>query len=382
MNDEYYRDFGPFGDRIWINCAHQGPLPRVAVEEAYQAINWKITPYELVSERFSSVPARLKRSLARLVGASPSEIVLGNSASYGLHLLANGIPWHKGDEVLLVYSDFPSDILPWLALEKQDVIIRYIKPKDYLPEPEELETNITPSTRLFCTTWVHSFSGKTADIEALGKICKAHNIIFAVNASQAIGARPLDVSGLPVDAVISVGFKWLCGPYGTGFCWIEPKLVKSLVYNQAYWLTMQTADDLGRKESEVRLPEGLPNAGTYDVFGTANFFNFKPWTASIEYLLQHGIERIAEYDQQLVSQLIDGLDSRKYRLMSPREETVRSTLVFISHKDSQRNTEIYQTLKEKGVEVAFRRGKLRLSPHLYNTKEDIERALAVLNAVK
>ena len=381
MSKEFYHDFGPFGDRIWINCAHQGALPRVAVEEACEAIAWKVTPYELTTNRFSDTPVRLKQALARLIRASTDEIVLGNSASYGLHLLANGILWHRGDEVLLVHGDFPSDILPWLALEKQGVRIRYIKPKNHLPEPEELEANITSATKLFCTTWVHSFSGQTADIKMMGEVCKAHDITFVVNASQALGARPIDVSDIHIDAVISVGFKWLCGPYGTGFCWMKPDLLRSLDYNQAYWLTTYTADDLGREEGEVRLPEGPPSAGTYDVFGTANFFNFKPWAASVEYLLEQGIERIAEYDQQLVSHLVDGLDAKKYTLMSTREGAGRSTLVFVSHKDPQCNAEIYATLKTKGIEIAFRRGLLRLSPHLYNTKEDIDRALTVLNAV-
>lgn len=381
MNEQYHRDFGQFGDRIWINCAHQGPLPSVAVEAAHNAIAWKVTPYELTSERFSSVPMRLKQALARLIRASTDEIVLGNSASYGLHLLANGIPWHSGDEVLLVHGDFPADILPWLALEKYGVRIRYIKPKYHLPEPEELKENISSATKLFCTTWVHSFSGKTADITALGEMCRANGITFVVNASQALGALPLDVSELPVDAVVSVGFKWLCGPYGTGFCWMQPDLLRSLEYNQAYWLTSLTADDLGHQESEVRTLVGAPGAGTYDVFGTANFFNFMPWAASIEYLLKKGIEHIAEYDQQLVSHLINGLDARKYKLISPREGFARSTLVFISHNNPKRNAEIYTLLKAKGIEVAFRRGQLRFSPHLYNTKKEIERALAVLESL-
>jgi len=93
------------------------------------------------------------------------------------------------------------------------------------------------------------------------------------------------------------------------------------------------------------------------------------------------IERITKYDQQLVSHLVDGLDAKKYTLVSPREGAGRSTLVFVSHKDPQCNAEIYATLKSKGIEIAFLRGLLRLSPNLYNTKENIDRALTVLNAV-
>jgi hypothetical protein len=96
---------------------------------------------------------------------------------------------------------------------------------------------------------------------------------------QGGGARPFDVSW-PVDAVLGVGFKWLCGPYGTGFLWVRPDLLRSLNATQAYWLAQMTAADLGREEVAVRLPSGPPTARTFDVFGTANFFNFKPWAAA------------------------------------------------------------------------------------------------------
>lgn len=381
MIDDYSHDFGPFNGRTWLNCAHQGPLPRIAAAEAREAIGWKVTPYELTAERFNSVPARLRTALARLLNASTDEIILGNSASYGLHLLANGIAWNQGDEVLVVENDFPSDILPWLRLEKQGVRVRRLHPQNPLPEPDELRRAISPSTRLFCTTWVHSFSGFAADIDGLGAVCRENSVIFVVNASQGLGARPLDVRTVPLDAVVSVGFKWLCGPYGTGFCWMKPELLGSLEYNQTYWLAQMTALDLGRENSELSLPKGPPSARTYDVFGTANFFNFKPWAASVEYLLEQGIDRIAAYDQDLVEQFIGGLDSRKYDLASPKTGSARSTLVFVSHRDPTRNDAIRMRLGEAGIDVAYRKGKLRLSPHLYNTSADIEKALAVLNAV-
>src|SRR5699024_10128872 len=374
-------DFGPFEERTWINCAHQGALPRVAANEAREAVKWKSAPHQLTDERFSNVPHRLKKALGSLIGASANDIILGNSASYGLHLLANGIKWKAGDEVLLVKGDFPSDLLPWLVLEKQGVHIRYIEPQNHLLTLNELEANITDNTRLFCTTWVHSFSGVAADISALGELCQTHGITFVVNASQALGARPMDVSDVAVDALIGVGFKWLCGPYGTGFCWMHQELLQSLDYNQAYWLAEMTAEELGNESGEIQRPKGPPTAKTFDVFATANFFNFKPWRTSIEYLLEQGIDRIAEHDQQLVSQFIDGLNTKKYKLLSPREGPERSTLIFVSHRKTQLNNEIHSLLKHEGIDIAFRREKLRFAPHLYNTKNDIEKALSVLDSV-
>jgi len=380
MTSPYAPDFGPFDGKVWLNCAHQGPLPRVAVEAAEEAIGWKVAPFHLTTPRFGEIPRRLRGALGELIGVPADDVIVANSASYGLHLLANGIPWRAGDEVLLMKGDFPSDILPWLALEKRGVRIRFIEPRERVIQADELEAAITPATRLLCTTWVHSLSGYAIDLEALGTICRSHGVLFVANCSQAIGARPLDVSKAPVDAITSVGHKWLVGPYATGFCWIRPELRETLEYNQAYWLSMQTADDLGRENAEVGLRSDL-GARKYDVFATANFFNFMPWTASVRLVLEKGVEAIRDHDQRLVSRLIDGLDPGRYDLLSPRDGPRRSTLVYISRKDRDRNKETYDALSAAGIHVAFRAGSLRIAPHFYNGDDDIDRALSVLNTV-
>ncbi|MGH9766874.1 MAG: aminotransferase class V-fold PLP-dependent enzyme [Blastocatellia bacterium] len=380
MRDDYAEDFGPFEGAIWLNCAHQGALPRVAAAEAEEAVAWKRAPWNLTTERFGSVPQRLRQALGRLIDAPAEEIILGNSASYGLHLLANGIRWQAGDEALLMWGDFPSAILPWLGLERRGVKVRLIRPKGPVIEPDELLENITASTRLLCLTLVHSFSGYAVDAGALGEICRARGVTFVLNVSQALGARRFSVASEPVDAVTNVGFKWLCGPYGTGFCWIRPELRESLEYNQAYWLAMQTADDLAKEPGAPVLRSDL-GARRYDVFGTANFFNFKPWAASVEYLLSQGIENIEAYSNRLVTRLIDGLDPGRYVLHSPRSGASRSTLVFITHKQPERHSMIYEELRNRKVFIAQRAGKLRLSPHLYNTPQEIDQALSVLNSI-
>jgi selenocysteine lyase/cysteine desulfurase len=379
MGSSLESDFGPFGGRVWLNCAHQGPLPRAAAEEAREAVAWKVCPFELTAERFAGVPERLRRALGRLLGVPADQVVLGNSASYGLHLVTNGFPWKEGDEVLLVRGDFPSVVLPWLGLEGRGVRVRFLEPARHLPDPDELASALTPRTRVFCSTWVHSFSGVACDLGALGAVCRANGTRFVVNASQALGARPFDPS-LPVDAVVGVGFKWLCGPYGTGFAWVRPDLLRTFIPSQAYWLAQMTAEDLGRKDPVVSLPAGPPTARTFDVFGTANFFNFKPWAASVEYLLAVGVGQIERHDQRLVQHFLDGLDQGRFDVLSPQELPRRSTLVFLSHKEPDRNRSLYARLVDQGLGVAYRCGKLRVAPHLYNTEHDLDRALEVLHA--
>jgi len=369
-------EFGPFDGKIWLNASHQGPLPRAAIDAAHEAIEWKRLPFELTTDRFSGVPTCLRSALARLVGAPEHEVILANSSSYGLHLLANGIPMESGDEVLLVKGDFPSTILPWLALEAKGVSIRMIEPTGPVLKVDDLARHVTSKTRVLCSTWVHSFTGEVVDEQAIGGFCRERGILSILNCSQGIGAIPLNVSQTPIDAITSVGFKRLCGPYGTGFCWMQSSLLDSLIYNQAYWLSMQTADDL-MANAEPIVKTGL-GGKKYDVFGTANFFNFVPWTASVELILDLGIEEIARYDRHLVTRFVDGLDRSRYDVMGPGDGIGRAPMIFISHRDADRNRQIYDALIDAGIYVALRAGRLRISPHFYNTDEEIDRTLHVL----
>ena len=228
--------FGPL-DRAWINTAHQGPLPRAAAEAARLAIEEKLDPRRIAEEAFFEVPHTLRGTLGRLVGADPREIVLANSTSYGLDLLAHGLPLQAGDEVLLVEGDFPASIYPWLPLQRRGVRLRTLPASSGALEPDDLQAALSDRTRVVCTSWAFSFTGRTADVRALVDVCRQHgDITFVLNGSQSVGARPTDVYELGMDALVSCGFKWLCGPYATGFTWLRPQLLQRLEYEQGYWL--------------------------------------------------------------------------------------------------------------------------------------------------
>jgi cysteine desulfurase / selenocysteine lyase len=367
-------DFGPFDGRVWLNTAHQGALPRIAAEAAEDAVAWKRQPWRLTTERFADVPQRLRVGIGRLIEARPEDVILANSASYGLHLIANGFPWRRGDEVLTMRGDFPSDILPWLGLADRGVVVTQLRPAGRVLTAEEIEAAIGPHTRLVCLTWVHSLSGFTIDLQAIGRVCRARGVIFVVNASQAVGVRAIAVDQAPIDALISVGFKWLCGPYGTGFCWIRPSLREALVCPQTYWLSRLTSDDLARDDLDLTLREDA-DARRWDVFGTANFFNLHTWGVGLDYLDGIGPAAIAAHDCALVDRFVAGLDHDHYQLLSPEAGPARSTLIFFAPRDRQRTDACHQALQAAEIHVARRAGALRLAPHLYNTADDIDRAL-------
>ena len=127
-----------------------------------------------------------------MVGVPADEIILANSSSYGIHLFANGLPLHSGDEVLLVRGDFPSTILPWLGLEDGGIRVRFVDPGRTVVTIDDLERTRSPRTRVLCTTWVHSFTGYAIDEQDIGAWCREHDITFVLNCSQGIGVRALD----------------------------------------------------------------------------------------------------------------------------------------------------------------------------------------------
>ena len=368
--------FGPFDGRVWLDAAHQGPLPRTAVEAAERALRQKIQPHLIDDESFYRVPERLRSALARLVGARANDIVLGNSASYGLHLIARGLGWRHGDEVLVPEDDFPASILPWTTLESAGVRVRRLPTNRGVLAAEALAPELNERTRVVCVSWVNSFSGRINDIEALGTLCRDRGVLLVVNATQGLGSLTLDVSSLPVDAATSCGFKWLCGPYGTGFCWLHPELQGRLESRQAYWLSLagERWSDLDQRHDSPARDLG---AARFDVFGTANFLNFEPWTASIEHFLAVGPEAIREHNARLLDLLSDGINGAEWRLVSGLDPAERSSMVVLEPRSGTAD-ETVDRLARARIDVAERRGRIRISPHLYNSTEDIDRVLEAL----
>lgn len=372
-------DFGPFEGRIWLNCSHQGPLPRTAAAAAQQAIAMKRAPHHLAEARpFEEVPRQLRAALGALIGVPGDDVILANSTSYGMTLFVHGINWKPGDEVLLVRGDFPATIYAWLPLAERGVSIRYIEPVGPSLTPGELADHITPRTRLFCTTWVHSFTGYAVDEAALAAVCREHGVLFVLNGSQGIGYRALDPIRSGIDALTCCGFKWLLGPYGTGFCWIRPSVRETLQSTKGYWLANLSADDL-KGDFPVCLRDDL-GARRFDIFGTANFFNFMTWTESVRYLLRIGLDRIGAHNQALVTRLLARINREAYTLSSPESGKARTAIVVLRCKLETRTREVFLALRRSKIDVALRRGALRVSPHVYNTVSDIDQLLEHLEA--
>jgi len=373
---DYTKDFSLIPGHTWLNAASEGPLPKKAKQALLEAIEWKSSPHLLTIPKFQQVPLGLKKAIARLIHVDKDDVILGNSATYGLHLLSNGLEFKEKDEIILLQNDFPTDILPWLSLQQKGVVVRQLKAQQYVLTPQELKKAVNHRTKLVCLPLIHSFTGFKQDIKAIGQLCRAQGVLCVLNLSQAAGAFEIDLSQWEVDAVVCAGYKWLLGPYGTGFCWIRKELRQQLNYPQNYWISLM--DEAGLNAQGPIILKDDHSSRRYDIFGTANFFNFVPWTSSIGYLLSIGLEKIGQHNQRLVDQFIDGLDQKSYALVSPRPKKQRTNIAVFSCKDASKNRQLYGFLTGKGFYPAIWKNKLRVSPHIYNTATEIGALLDAL----
>ncbi len=369
----WLQEFPDHHPRIWLNTAHQGVLPLKAAEAARDAVAWKLEPWRMTQERFNGVPQRVREGIARLIGADANDVVLANGASHGQHLWADGLGLNSADEVLLMSGDFPSTRLPWLRLRADGVVVRDVESAAPVPTVEEVEGALTDKTRVLGLSWVHSFSGLVADLGAIGELCRDRGVTFLVNTTQGTGALELSVEDLPIDGVTNAGWKWLCGPYATGFCWMRPEFRECLKTKRAYWLAFQTASDLAAGGDPD--PDRNVGARRFDLFAPANFFSFNAWAAGLELLGEIGVDRIRAHDAGLVQQLLKGVDRA---LFAPVSEVGASSIVVLEALRSDAQS-IASGMAVAGIEVAVRHGRVRLSPHLYNTAAQIERAIDALN---
>lgn len=341
-------------------------------------VRWKQQPHHLRTPTpFTSVPEGLRGVLADLLSVPASEVILANSSSYGLHLVANGLDLTEGDEVIVAANDFPSDILPWVRLEQHGVTVRQLRPSGQVLTVDEVMEAITSRTRVVCLTWVHSLSGQVIDLDAIGEACRGAGALFVVNGSQGVGGIPICPSDHPIDAMSTVGFKYLCGPYGTGCCWMGTRALERVRPTKLYWLSALTADDLAASELDLEGVEPT-GPGAYDVFGTANFFNFAAMKSAVELVVETGVSQIYRHNLGLAQQLLDGLDPAQWEVQDRGENGRLSSIVFL--RPLRRTVDdVFESLEEAGVHLARRAGLLRVAPHFYNDHTEVDRALEALN---
>ncbi len=359
---------------IYLNHAAVGPWPKCTRDAVTQFAeeNWQIGASEyprwLIKER------EIRQLAARLINApSPNDIALLKNTSEALSVVAYGIDWKSGDNIVSCDQEFPSNRIVWESLANQGVGLR-LASVDEDDSPEAAIFNcVDERTRLITVSSVQYASGLKLDIEKIGNFCQSRNILFCLDAIQTIGAITLDVQTCHADFVMADGHKWMLGPEGIAIFYSRPSARNQLKLNQFGWHMINNPGDFDQQGWQVN-----ESAQRFEC-GSPNMLGIQALHASLGYLLDKGMETIGEQVQQnsdFLFQEISRLKGIRRVIPEARERRAGIITFFPTKKDPE---QLYRQLKQANIICANRGGGVRFSPHFYHSRNELEQAVSTLD---
>lgn len=316
--------------------------------------------------------SHVRRLAAQLVNApSPEDICFVPNTTTGIGLIAEGFPWQPGDNLVLAAEEYPSNQYPWLNLRGRGVEVRPVPSRDGRVEIDDVRAAMDDRTRLLTTSFVQFASGFRADLDDLGTLCRERSVFFFVDAIQGLGVFPLDVQRTPIDALAADGHKWLLAPEGAGIAYVRREWIDRLHPIGVGAHSVAKPFDYSTIAFDLK-----PHAGRYEG-GALNQPGITALGESMNLLLGVGIEAVASRVLELTDYLCERAPAAGLEVYSSRRPNDRSGIVSLASPDAVPK-ELMKRCRDAGVVINVRGGRLRVSPHAYNTEDEIDRFLDVV----
>jgi selenocysteine lyase/cysteine desulfurase len=358
--------------RHWdfFNHAAVCPLPHVTAEVLRSFATQAEDASYVDSGWYPQVEA-LRDSTAKLIHCDRDEVALVKNTSEGLSTVAQGIDWRPGDRIVTTAFEYPANMYPWMDLARR----KHIEFATVIPQTEAILAALDhPKTRMLSLSHVQFASGQRHDLVTIGQFCRQRGILFCIDAIQSLGVLPVDVRQMQIDFLSADGHKWLLGPEGAGIFYCRRELAAQVHPPMIGWLNVTKSSDYDHYDFTLR-----PDARRFEC-GTHNVPGFLMLKASIDLLLEVGIQAISARIKALTDQLVEGLQHSGCKIASPRDHEQWSGIVSFDCP-SGRNQELVASLrKDHRVELVVRGGRVRASPHFYNTEAQIERLIELVKA--
>jgi selenocysteine lyase/cysteine desulfurase len=362
-------------DYIFLNHAAVSPWPQrtTAAVERFARENLVFGPIHY--PEWLEVENELRRQLASLIRApSPDDIALLKNTSEGLSLVAYGLDWASGDNIVSSNQEFPSNRVVWESLSDRGVELRQVElvKADSTPEAE-LEAACDARTRLLAVSSVQFATGLTLDLQRLGRFCRQRGILFCIDAIQSIGAVDMDLRSLEADFIVADGHKWMLGPEGLALFYCRAELREQLHLHQYGWHMLENSVDF-----DQRAWRPAASAQRFEC-GSPNMLGIHALSASVGLLLEAGmstIERLVRTRADFLAtrlQTIEGLRIRDDRFR-------RSGIVAFEHTDTP-GVDLFRGLQKHNIICALRGGLVRFSPHFYTQESALEQAVGHVRAL-
>jgi cysteine desulfurase / selenocysteine lyase len=374
---DYSHEFADFGDVAYLNTAYEGPLPLAAAAAARRALDLKLRPDQLPYSLHFDLPDRVREKLAQLFAADADDIAITTGASAGLASVAAGVDWQHGDEVLIARGEFPAHFSTWLAYQNAGKLtMKVFAPRGRFVTADNYLEHLTPRTRVVSASYVRFDDGARLDSVRVGEACRANGTFLALDVSQFAGSMPLSLSALGADFVMCSGYKWLLGPYGTGFFWVKRESGEKLPLGATYYTALEGARNV--HTLPLTKQQAVAGARRWDTPETASFTNLASMDASLDLLLRTGLDKAACHTAALIKQVVDEMPSDRFTLASPAEPERRGPYVCIKARTPEETAAMQEKLRAAQVHVSLREGALRIAPFIYNSPAHVSRLIDVL----
>lgn len=317
---------------------------------------------------------RARAASAKLINADSDEVTFVKNTSEGLSMVANGLNWRNGDNVVTTNVEFPANVYPWQALQARGVQVRMALEEDGRIPLERILDLIDNRTRLVTISSVQYASGFRTDLAALGEHCQRRGVFLCVDAIQSLGVLPVDVEAMHIDFLSADAHKWMCGPEGIGVFYVRKDIQGHLRPTTIGWASMKGMMDFARYQFEFHDDARRYDSGSYNLAGVYAL------GGCVELLLELGIPNVEQRVLALTNRLVTGLRTKGYRIVSSREKGEASGIVaFISDRHDHEQIQLHLEGEYRLV-ISTRSGRLRASPHCYNTEKEIDQLVDVLPA--
>ena len=356
----------------YFNCAYMSPLSKAVLTASGEGLGRKARPWEIKSSQFFETPERARALFARLIGAEPADIATVPAASYGMATAAANLPLKRGQSVVLLADQFPSNVYPWRQSADDagaEVVVVPRRQDGWTPGVLEA---ITERTAVVALPHCHWTDGTIVDLPAVSRRCKQVGAALALDLTQSAGALPFDVGAVDPDFAVAACYKWLMGPYSIGFLYVAPRRQGGRPLEQN-WIARAGSEDFARL-IDYRM-DFQPGARRFDVGEGANFALLPGAIAALEQILAWGVDEIAA----TLSAKTESIAARAEALglaASPRAQRAGHFLGLRFPGGLPQG--LLDRLAARDVFVSVRGDSLRVTPHLYNDEEDAERLLAAL----
>ena len=376
---DWRKEWFEIDDATYLNTAAHAAIPRVALRAVQTSIEANKFPHHVEDAVFFEAPVRIRTSLSKIIGAKPEEIALTTGASTGVAAVAHLLTWHPGDEVITAKGEFPLQYATWKPMEERaGVKFKIVAPRDRFITADDLIAAITPRTRVVSVSHVRYDDGSLLDVARVAAACHAQGALLVLDVSQSCGAVPMDVHEIGADFLVAAGYKWLLSPYGTGFFWAKREHLNMALPGPFYW-TAQGTDSF----FELNFVDPKPSTGAkrWDAAEAATYFNFNlaAMNASVDFVLRVGPELVLEHNRKLIEFLIEGLPEGCVPA-SPPDSAQCGPYGCFTAGTPEKTAELYQKLQREKIIVSLREGRIRVSPHLFNSERDIDRLISVVRA--